>query len=272
MHLGGVRMPFVRLFSCLLAAILLAPHAFAADLTARQILERQKQRHEFKGEKAAMVMLLVNRKGEKKKRALRSYKKTMADGLSRSLLIFTEPADLDGTSILAVETEPGEVAQWIYLPAGKSLQRVTSRAKTDYFMGTDFTYEDMESDNLDNYTLSITGSETVDDADCWIIEAVPVPAKRKESGYSKRVFAVQKDIFFTVRIEFFDRRGRLIKTQTNHDLDNVEGEKWVARKTLVDNRRNKHKTLVGLAGLEVDPELDDEIFTEGFVSSGRRPQ
>jgi len=262
----------LQLLCSLLLLLLFCPAAHAEELTARQIMERQKELHEFASQKSTMVMILVDSKGEKKKRILRSYKKTPHGGLARSLLIFTEPADLEGTSTLAVETEPGQVSQWLYLPASKSMQRVTSSAKSDYFMGTDFTYEDMESDNLDNYDFTQAGDQTVDGQDCWTIEALPRPAKAKESGYSKRIFTVRKDIFFTVRIEFFDRRGRSIKTQTNHDLKNVSGQSWVANKTLVDNTRAKHKTLVGLAALETDIPLDDEIFTESFVSSGRRPQ
>jgi len=246
--------------------------AFAEDLTARQIMERQKKLHEASSEKASLVMILVDRSGAKKKRVMRSFKKTMPDGLSRSLLLFTEPTDLDGTSILSVETEPSQVSQWIYLPATKAMQRVTSNAKTDYFMGTDFTYEDMQADNLDNFTLNLAGSETLDDQDCWVIEVIPTEEKRKSSGYSKRIFHIRKDIIFTVKVDFFDRRGREIKTQTNHDLENIRGEMWAAKKTLVDNKHAQHKTLVGLAGLEVDVDLDDEIFSEGFVSSGRRPQ
>ena len=218
-------------------------------------------------------MILVDRKGEKKKRVVRSFKKTMADGLSRSLLLFTEPADLAGTSILSVETEPGQGSQWIYLPATKSMQRIASSSKTDYFMGTDLTSEDMEADDLDNFTMTLTGSGVVDGQDCWIIEVVPsTEEKRKASGYSKRIFSVRKDIFFTVKVEFFDRRGREVKTQTNHNLENVRGDMWVAKKSLMDNKRMRHKTLLGLAARDVETPLDDDIFTERFVSSGRRPQ
>lgn len=247
--------------------------ANAQDPSARQIMERQKDLHEAKQKKASMVMVLVDRRGAKKKRIVRSFKKTTAQGLAKSLMIFTEPADLAGTSILSVETEKGQTSQWIYLSATKKMQRIGSRTKTDYFMGTDLTYEDMEADDLDNFTMTLAGSETVDEQDCWVIEVVPAnDTIRKESGYSKRVFYVRKDIYFTVKTVFFGRRGREVKTQTNHELYNVQGEMWAAKKSLIDNKRARHKTLLGLAKLEVDVELDESIFTERFVSSGRIPQ
>ena len=266
-------MQLIRILLVALAVVVGAQPLWAAEPTAREIMQRQKDLHEAASQRSSLVMILVDRKGDKKKRVMRSYKKTLENGLARSLMLFTEPADLDGTCVLSVETEPGKGSQWIYLPASKTLQRVASQAKSDYFMGTDMTYEDMEADDLDSYTLTITGSAQVDGQDCWVIEAVPATdAKRKESGYSKRVFSVRKDIFYTVKIEFFDRRGREIKTQTNLELENVRGGMWVAKKTLIDNKRAKHKTLVGLASYEVDADLPDEVFSERFVSEGRRPQ
>ncbi|BBD07289.1 outer membrane lipoprotein-sorting protein [Desulfovibrio ferrophilus] len=266
-------MYILRIATLILASLFLCPTAFAEDLTARQIMERQKELHEAPSEKASLIMILVDRKGTKKKRTVRSFKKTLDNGLSRSLMIFTEPADLEGTSILSVETEPGKGSQWLFLPATKSMQRISSSSKTDYFMGTDLTYEDMESDDLDNFEMALTGSETLDNQDCWVIEVTPASdEKRKASGYSKRVFYIRKDIVFTVKTEFFDRRGRELKIQTNHDLENIRGDMWMAKKTLIDNKRARHKTLVGLAALDVDAKLDDDIFTERFVSSGRRPQ
>lgn len=266
-------MPVVRFLMAIVAICLSLQCAWAAEPTAREIMEKQQKLHEAASERSSLVMILVDRKGGKKKRVVRSFKKNTADGLGRSLLLFTEPADLDGTAILSVETEPGKGSQWIYLPATKKMQRVASRVKTDYFMGTDLTYEDMETDDLENYDLTLTGTSQVDGQDCWVIEAQPATdAQRKESGYSKRIFHVRKDITFTVKVEFFDRRGRAVKTQTNHDLENVQGDMWVARKSLIDNKRARHKTLVGLAAFEVDVDLPDEIFTERFVADGRRPQ
>ena len=266
-------MSLARIVLAIVVLCLTFHSAWAAESTGRQIMERQKELHEAASERSSLVMVLVDRKGGKKTRVVRSFKKTLGSGLARSLMVFTEPADLDGTSILSVETEPGKGSQWIYLPASKKLHRLASRAKTDYFMGTDLTYEDMETDDLESFELKLTGSSQVDGQDCWVVEAVPATdAKRKKSGYSKRIFHVRKDITFTLKVEFFDRRGRPVKTQTSHALEKVRGNMWVARKVLVDNSRSKHKTLLGLATFEVDVDLPDEIFTERFVAAGRRPQ
>ncbi len=262
-----------RLTTFFILALLSCQYSWATEPDAREILNQQRVLHDAPFESSSVIIILVDRKGKTKKRVIRSYKKTMADKLSRSLTIFTEPANLKGTSILSVETAPNQVSQWIYLPATKSMQRVAANTRTDYFMGTDLTYEDLDTDNLDDYQMVITGSETIDNQDCWIIEVVPANDNiRKTSGYSKRIMYVRKDINFTVKVEFFGRRGRKTKTQTNIELNNVRGNMWVAKKSIIDNSRMHHKTMLGLVSLDLDKEQDDEIFTERFVSSGRLPK
>ncbi len=261
------------IFSALvLSAVLLVPAlAVAQDQpTAREIMERQQKLHEAASEKATVVMLLVDRSGSKKKREIRTWKKTMDDGLRRSLMVFAAPEDLAGTALLSWELEGEQAKQWLYMPATGKMQRVASSSKADYFMGTDFTYEDMEPDDLDKFEVSLTGSAQLDGQDCWVIEVVPATdAARKESGYGKRVFTVRKDINFTVKVEYFDPRGRPLKVQTAHDLENVEGAMWIARKTLMDNTRAKHQTLMGIVSREAGAAIPDEVFTERYVTEGR---
>jgi len=260
---------FIATIALSLLALLPAP-ARADDPAAREIMERQKKLHETSSETSTVVMLLVDKGGHKKQREIKSWNKTMADGLSRSLMVFSAPQDLAGTALLSWELENQQAKQWLFMPATGKLQRVAASSKADYFMGTDFTYEDMEPDDLNQFDMALTGSVELDGQDCHVIEVTPATeAKRKESGYGKRVFTVRKDITFTVKIEYFDPRGRLLKVQTARDLENVRADMWMARKTLMDNLREKHKTLMGLVSRDVDAAIDDEVFNEHFVTEGR---
>jgi hypothetical protein len=78
---------------------------------------------------------------------------------------------------------------------------------------------------------------------------------------------VRQDIYAPVKIEFYDLRGTLVKTQTIHDYENVKGDVWRAKKTLMDNHKEKHKTLVGVQAKQVDGDIDDKVFTERYVLS-----
>jgi hypothetical protein len=138
-------------------------------------------------------------------------------------------------------------------------------------MGTDFTYEDLQPDAIENYRYHLLPPEQVNHSDCHVIEIKPATEeKKKESAYSKRVVWVRKDILFTIKIEFYDRRGRLLKTQSNHDLAPLTGEAWAAEKTLMVNHRTDHKTLMGVKSREINASIDDEVFSERYLLSDRR--
>ena len=258
----------------ILATVLLTvTTAWGQDPDVRRIMEDQQRLHQSDSETATLVMVLVDKGGDKKQRVMRSWKKKMADGLSRTLMAFTEPADIAGTALLSWELADGTGKQWLFLPAMGKMQRVSNSARTDSFMGTDFTYEDMAMDDLDQFDLALTGEADVDGQACYVIEVVPATeTERRESGYSKRVFHVRKDILFTVKVEFHDPRGRLIKVQTAHDLERVSGDMWMARKSLMDNQRARHKTLMGIVASHKDAAIDDEVFSERFVLEGRHMQ
>lgn len=254
-----------------MALLLLTPFAVHADeLTARQIIELQKERHAVKSYTAEIVMLLVDRRGNKKQRLIRRYGKKFENGLNRAIIVFKEPKDIAGTALLTWELEGGKEKQWLYLPTQKKMQRIAGQSKKGVFMGTDFTYEDLQPDTIENYSYNLLDSEKVDKADCYVIELTPATKeKQKESAYSKRVVWVRKDIFLTVKIEFYDRRGRLFKTQTNHDLINLEGTIWMAKKSLMSNHKKRHKTLMGVKDRKINIFIDDTVFTERFILSGK---
>ena len=260
-----------KIIICYMALLLLIPFAVhAGELTGRQIIELQRERHAVKSDTADIVMLLVDRRGNKKQRLIQRYDKEVENGLKRALIVFKEPKDIAGTSLLTWELEGGKDKQWLYLPAQKKMQRIAGHSKKGSFMGTDFTYEDLQPDTIKNYNYNLLDSEKVDKADCYVIEITPATKeKQKESSYSRRVVWIRKDIVFTVKIEFYDRRDRLLKTQTNHDLINIEGTIWMAKKSLMSNHKKRHKTLMGVKDRKINIFIDDTVFTERFILSGK---
>lgn len=255
---------------CAVIVLCLASVSTGAEMTGKQVLEEQKERHKVDTEQSTDVMLLKDKRDRKEKRTMKRYAKEDDKGNSKSLVVFTEPANIKGTAVLTWNHEDGSADQWLYLPALKKMQRIAEGSKKSYFMGTDITYEDMEPEDTDNYDYNIVRTETLDDQECWVIEAVPNnDKKRKESGYSKRMLWIRKDIFFTVKIEFYDRRERHIKTQTIGRLEHIEGTLWRARRTLTDNHKRKHMTVAGVKEDILNEPIDDKLFTERHVSSGR---
>ncbi len=242
----------------------------ATAITGKEIMEMQKERHKVKSEVANEIMILVDKSGNKEKRKVKRYAKEVGNDLHRYLIVFLDPADIKGTALLTWEQKGRENDQWLYLPACKKMQRIARGSKKNYFMGTDFTYEDLEPEDIDNFHYKILREEKFRNHNCYVIEAVPATKqKKRESGYSKRIMWIEKQNLTTLKIEFYDRRGRLQKTQTNYDLVNVGGTVWRANKLLMVNHQRKHKTLIGVTFRQINVNLDDSVFTERFIVSGK---
>ncbi len=251
--------------------------AQAAEMTGREVMEKQKELHKVKSEIGSEIMLLVDKDGSKEKRLVKRYAKEVGNDIHRYLIVFLDPADIRGTALLTWEQKERENDQWLYLPAQKKMQRIAKGSKKNYFMGTDFTYEDMEPEDIDNFNYTILRSEKLNqdkkDLDCYVIEATPAnKEKKRESGYSKRIMWIENKHLYTLKVEFYDRRERLQKKQTNHAMENVSGTVWRAKKTLMSHLERKHKTLTGITSREINSSVKDLIFTERFILSGKYTQ
>lgn len=246
----------------------------ADEMTGRDVMEKQKELHKVRTEVGEEIMLLVDKDGGKEKRQVKRYAKEVDDDIHRYLVVFLAPADISGTALLTWEQKERENDQWLYLSAQKKMQRIAKGSKKNYFMGTDFTYEDMEPEDLDNFTYTILRTENLEQdnvvSECYVIESVPANAeKKKESGYSKRIMWIEKSHLYTLKVEFYDRRGRLQKVQTNHAMENVSGTVWRAKKTLMSHLEREHKTLTGITARQINTDVDDSVFTERYILSGR---
>lgn len=250
---------------------------FAEEMTGRQIMEKQEELQKVDSEYGEELMVIQDMKARsQEKRTARRYGKENEEGLSRSLFAFLSPADIGGTAVLTWE-QTTEDDQWLYMPATKKMQRIASGSKKNYFMGTDFTYEDMESEDIDNFNYTVLRTESLNvdgkDCPCWVIESVPAnDEKKKESGYSKRLMWIDQDRFVTLKVEFFDQREAHIKTQTVFEIENVTGTVWRAKKTMMDNPSKSSRTLTMVTTRKVNDPMDDEIFTERFIQNGKHTE
>lgn len=258
----------------LLLALLLASAVFAQEMTGRQVMEKQKERHKVKSEIGSENMLLVDKDGARENRQVKRYAKEVGKDLHRYLVVFLSPGDIRGTALRTWENKDGDNDQWLYLPAQKKEQRIAKAGKKNYFMGTDFTYEDMEPEELDNYTYNMLRSESLTQdgkaQNCHVIQAVPAnDRKKRESGYSQRVMWIEKTNLVTLKTDFYDFRGKLQKTQTNHEFSNIGGTVWRPKKSLMRHHEKNHQTVTATTNRVINTSLDDSTFTERFIMSGK---
>ncbi len=241
-----------------------------AVLTARQIMERVDHINDGDDERNTLDMTLTNRRGQTRQRAMLGWNKRTGPDQENQLVRFEEPADVKGVGLLTWEHDDRDDDQWLYLPALRKVRRISSADQSDSFMGTDFSFEDMRSEKLEEHTYTLQREESLGDRLCWVIEAVPSTDKQKnESGYSRRVLWVDQATHLLIKGEFYDKKGNLLKTLETRDYEEVAGGLWRVNWMLMQNVQKKHQTLLVFTGREVNTGLDDSLFTERYLKRGR---
>jgi outer membrane lipoprotein-sorting protein len=244
--------------------VLFSIYLFA--LTGREVLEKQKKLQASHTESSTEQMLLISSDGEKEKREIKKWiKKDEKSGFRKSLIVFYQPADVRGVALLDKEINKNEDEQWLYIPAIHKLQRIAEGSKKNYFMGTDFTYEDLSMDRLDNYTYRILKIANLRGDDCYIIEAIPTNKYYPKTNYGKKVLWVKKDKFYTERIEFYDKDMKLIKIEDAYNFKNIKGTIYRPQFVKMDNLKEKHKTLVKLNNIKINYNMSEKFFKTRYL-------
>lgn len=241
-----------------LATLMLLPDLARAEPKPAEIIKRSMDQMVFRSEGAEMKisMTLRNRRGETRTRSL--YSRSLRDkGLSRTLVRFLTPSDVAGTSFLFVEHKDKDDDQYMYLPALKAVKRIAGRQKNARFMGSDFTYADLEWRDLDEASYKKLPDEKVGNTECHVIDSFP---NNKKSRYAKTTSWIRKKDFVLVRIRFFDKRSQLYKVMFVKAVKKVGGSLMATRIKMTDKRK-KHSTFLQISDIKLRKDLKSDEFT-----------
>jgi outer membrane lipoprotein-sorting protein len=228
----------------LLLALLAAP-AFAESPEEKGLAiatEADRRNDGFGDTSSTMQMILRNRHGEESKREIRSkVLETKGDG-DKSMIVFDQPKDVAGTALLTYTHKGVDDDRWLYLPAVKRVKRIASSNKSGPFMGSEFAYEDLGSQEPEKYTYKYLRDEAFDGKDCFVFERYP---KDKDSGYTRMVVWMDKAEYRPLKLEYYDRKQSLLKTLTLTDFQQYLGKFWRPGKLdMVNHQTGKSTTLV----------------------------
>ncbi len=186
------------------------------------------------------TMILKNAQGDENIRKLEMKKLEGEDG-DRSLLIFLFPNDLKDTKLLSYEVIGGDDKQWLYLPALKRIKRISSRNKSGSFMASEFSYEDISSQNYKNYSYGGESEKVlVDGVEYFKLIRVP---KDKNSGYSKQIVYIDTKEYLARFGEYFDKQGRLLKKIYFSNYVLLDGV-YRVHKIVIQNIQNKKESIL----------------------------
>ncbi|MGD8641994.1 MAG: outer membrane lipoprotein-sorting protein, partial [Gammaproteobacteria bacterium] len=164
----------------------------------------------------------------------------------KRLFVFDFPRDVEGTAVLS-HTQPHSEKQWIFLPAFKRVKRISSANKSSPFVGSEFSYEDLASVELEKYQYRYIRTINNDDCDCYVVEMQPTD---ENSGYQKQVSYIDREKFIFRKMEYYDREGTLLKTLRLGDYKRFIDRYWRPLKLKMVNHQSKRKTLMVWSGVK----------------------
>jgi outer membrane lipoprotein-sorting protein len=250
--------------------------ANAAEFTAAEIMQRVDERFDGDSSIAEVSMVLIDRRNRQRVRDLRIYAKDTAED-SKTLSLFETPADIRGTAYLHFDWDDAERDDdsWLYLPSLQRVKRITSGDTADSFLGSDFTYADINGFEIDWYDYAfVSESEMIDGEESWIIEAIPKPAFKERAeeatGYSKMQSWISKESYLQLRSQAWELRGNRIKYFTASDIQLID-EIWTIKRLQVVTSRNgrqEHASVLQINSIEYNVEVDDSLFTTEYMQRG----
>lgn len=242
-------------------------HAGEAEDKGLQISKESKERDlGWTDSQAEMQMLLKNQHGETSTRQMRIKSMEQLNDGDKSLTIFDSPRDVKGTAFLSFSHPTTNDEQWLYLPALKRVKRISSRNKSGSFMGSEFSFEDLTSFEIEKYDYKYIKDETINGMDCFVVEQYP---KDKYSGYKRRIVWIDKAEYRTIKTDFYDRKNALLKTLTFSDYQKYEGKHWRASQLEMVNHQSGKSTVLTWKDYQFKKGLDEKDFNKNALKRAR---
>ena len=229
--------------------------SFTFSQTGLEIAQKVDEKQNPKDMKADLTMILTNKKGKTRTSTIRSISK---DDSKKQIIWFLAPADDKGVAFLKIEHDNKDDEMRLWLPAFNKVRRISSKQKADSFMGSDMSYEDMTSRELNEYTYNLKGSEVIDGIDYYILESIP--NTELDSEYSMHIAWVSKADYLVIKEESYDRSGRILKVKVMK-YKRIKGYD-IPEEMYVENVQKNHKTRLTFDQIEVDTNVSDNLFQE----------
>ena len=215
---------------------------------------------------AELTMVLRNAHGQESTRKLRTTTLEVPGDGDKSLIVFDEPRDIQGTAFLSHTHALTPDDQWLYLPSLKRVKRISSSNKSGPFMGSEFAYEDISSQEVDKYTYRFIEETVEDGTEAFVIEQVPA---YERSGYTRMVVWIDKQEYRRIRADFYDRKGTLLKTLRWQDYRQYDGQFWRSHRMEMENHITSKSTTLTFSDYAFGQGLTPSDFEQSRLRRAR---
>ena len=271
----------LALLSCLSGPALAASDDAAAREKGLEIArEARARKMGFGNFTASQSMVLRNKRGQESRRQLRIKVLEVEGDGDKSMFVFDQPRDVEGTAFLIYAHQVGPDEQWLYLPALKRVKRISSSNRSGSFMGSEFAYEDMSAPEVEKFTYRylrdepcgepsagdeeregtpLAGKEPSAVLTCTVSERTPTDSK---SGYSRQVVWQDKDQFRLWKVAYYDRKETHLKTLTLRNYEQYLDKHWQAGEMTMVNHVTGKSTVLTWSDYQFGTDLDAGDFTQ----------
>ena len=247
---------------CAYLAVTTSAMGQAADPETRGLniaLEARGRGEGFGNFSVRQRMLLRNREGQESRRELRLQVLEVPEDGNKSLFVFDEPRDVQGTALLIFAHREEEDEQWLHLPALERVKRISSSNRSGSFMGSEFAYEDMGAPEVEKFTYHFLREEPCGDLTCTVSERIPLDER---SGYGRQEVWHDTAAFRIWKVDYYDRKDSHLKTLTMADYQQYLDRYWYAGEmTMINHVTGKSTVLTWTDFQFQNNNLDDNDFT-----------
>jgi hypothetical protein len=236
--------------------IFLLGASLASAQSALEVMQEVQKRSESNSQHYEGTLKVIDAKSKvTEKRWI--YDRMGAHGQSKAVLKFTAPPEVKGVALLILNHPDRASDQWMWTPAINRERRIALQDRSTRFFGTDFSFEDLEERDVDQYDYKMLASEPIEGAPCWKLQSTP--KRDKSSQYTHSYVWVRKDNYVIARVEGY-KNDKLIRSISYSDIANVQNF-WTARKLEVLDAGRNSKTVLVLEKLQYNVPMKDEEFT-----------
>lgn len=253
-----------KIFTLVLVTMLLSALNIQAQ-TAREIITKSNNSIKTDAMEMLSTLNIYNQKGDVRLRQLATATKKFGEA-SKTIIRFTAPADVAGTTMLVHDYETREDDMWIYLPALRKSRRVVSSEKGKTFMGSEFTNSDMSMPNIDDFEYQLLEEATIDGKKCFVVESKSINAQvAKDYEISRRVSYIDKENYFALKVEHYDLQGKLKREQIIGDYRKLPGGSWFAYYMEMKNIQNGRRSVMVVDNFQNTTTLNENQFTPAML-------
>ena len=228
----------------------------AADDNARTIVEEAQHRTDAKSQRYEGLLQVFDAKGKVADKRW-TFERLGSHGASKAVLRFTAPAEVKGVALLVVNHADRASDQWMWTPAIERDRRIALQDRSTRFFGTDFSFEDLEERDVDQFDYALEREEPVDGAVCWKIHSTP--KQTKSSQYTRSTVWIQKETYALIRIENYVK-DKIVRRLNYSDIQSVQGISTARQLEMTDLARGS-RTRLTLEKLQYNLPFKDDDFT-----------